>query len=80
MTRIGLFYPQLHALWHILATFGLYLLALVIIQRRFKVLGLGPKVAFTHRFILVPVIVPASEASKFIVSQEQSISIVKKEL
>ena len=48
----GLFNPQLHAVWHVLVSFGFYALVLLIAYDRFDVLGTEAKVA--RRFKVVP--------------------------
>lgn len=56
LVAMGFTNPQLHAWWHVLATLGLYVLALTVIYNRFKVLGKKPKVVYLFKFILIPVV------------------------
>ncbi len=43
LPSLGLFNPQLHAVWHVLVSAGLYLLTLLVAYDRLGILGQGPE-------------------------------------
>lgn len=51
LPRLGLVNPQLHALWHVLVSIGLYLLVVLIAYDRLQVLGRRPKLEAWLGFI-----------------------------
>lgn len=59
LPRSGLFNPELHAFWHVLVSVGLYLLVVLLIYERLRVLGRQPRVL---SFLgIIPRVVPTPD-------------------